>query len=446
MPDILSPVFWLIITLGILVTVHEWGHFIVARWCGVHIERFSVGFGRALFKRTGKNGTEYQIAIIPLGGYVKMLDEREQAVAPERQAMAFNRQSLRKRFAIVAAGPFANLLLCVLLLWAAMVIGTPGLRPLLGPSQGLAQEAGFVVGDELRSIDGQPVQTWNDALPALALAAMDHRALAIEVQAMDGSQQRRILPLHKLAKNYKQTELLEEIGFTPFFAVPSAYVGTVLANGPAYGVLLAGDRITAINGKPVSAFGDIPAILAEHQSASAHNVQVDVERNGTPMSFLIAPVATDVEGVKVWRIGIGNVAATKIVQFPFWQALPEAAVKTWGMATDSFAVIKRLLTGKASMDNLSSPIGIAQAADNQAGWGISAFLSFLAAISLALCIMNLLPIPVLDGGHLLYFAIEGLTGKPLTDSAQAIGQMIGAAMLVGLLSIAIFNDFFRIIS
>ncbi len=446
MPDFLSPVFWLIITLGILVTVHEWGHFIVARWCGVHIERFSVGFGRALFKRVGKNGTEYQIAVIPLGGYVKMLDEREQEVAPERQAMAFNRQSLRKRFAIVAAGPFANLLLCVLLLWAALVIGTPGLRPLLGPSQGLAQQAGFAIGDEIRSIDGQPVQTWNDALPALALAAMDQRALAIEVQTLDGSPQRRVLPLDKLAKDYQQAELFKEIGFTPFFANPSTYIGSVLANGPSYGVLLPGDRITAINRKPVSTFGDIPALLAEHATSTAHNVQVDVERKGTPMSFLIAPVAADIDGAKVWRIGIGNVAASKVVQYPFWQALPVATAKTWGMATDSFAVIGRLFSGKASMDNLSSPIGIAQAADNQAGWGISAFLSFLAAISLALCIMNLLPIPVLDGGHLLYFMIEGLTGKPLTDSAQAVGQMIGAAMLVGLLSIAIFNDFFRIIS
>ena len=186
MTEFISPVLWYILTIGVLVTGHEWGHFIVARWCGVRVDRFSVGFGRALLKRTGRNGTEYRLALIPFGGYVKMRDSREQELTPAMAVSAFDHKPVGKRFAIVAAGPLANLLLCIALLWAALSLGTQELRPLLGPSTGLAHQAGFLTGDEILSVDGTAVQTWNDALPIIALAAMDRRPLDVGVNGSDG--------------------------------------------------------------------------------------------------------------------------------------------------------------------------------------------------------------------------------------------------------------------
>jgi regulator of sigma E protease len=445
MSDLISQAFWFIITIGILVTVHEWGHFIVARWCGVHVERFSVGFGKALFSRIGKNGTQYQIAAIPLGGYVKMLDEREQAVAPEMQAFAFNRQSVAKRFAIVLAGPMANLILCIAFLWAALSLGSQELRPLLGKPEGLAQAAGFESGDEIQAIGSMPVQTWNDALPTIAIAAMDRRAISVRVLTASGETQNRLLALDQLKIDYQQDRLLQEIGMTPYFAAPDALIGQVVAGGPADGVLQPGDRIVSIEGQAVVDFAGIAAALAKHSSAN-NNVNVEIQRNGQTMRILLAPTAQVLEGKTVWRIGVASLAATKNVRYPISQALPLAVQKTGRMASDSLAVIKRLLTGAASVDNLSGPIGIAKAADSQASWGLSSFLSFLAAISLALCIMNLLPIPMLDGGHLLFLGWEAIAGRPVSESLQVAGQSIGLFLLLGLMGIAIFNDFFRIIS
>jgi regulator of sigma E protease len=445
MIDFISPVFWFIVTIGILVTVHEWGHFIVARLCGVHVERFSIGFGKALFKRLGKNGTEYQIAAVPLGGYVKMLDEREQAVPAEMQAFAFNRQSVAKRFAIVIAGPLANLLLCIAFLWAALSMGSQELRPLLGTPEGIAKAAGFEAGDELQAIANEPVQTWNDALPKLAIAAMDGKTVTVSVLNAAGETDRRILPLDTLKPGFRQDQVLQEIGLVPFFSAPTALIGAVTAGGPADGVLKAGDRITAIGGDAVTGFADIPLALSKHAKANT-NLQVDIVRAGQTASLLLAPEAQNVDGKTVWRIGVASLALTKPVRYPVLQALPLALQKTVRMTTDSLGVIKRLLTGTASIDNLSGPVGIARAADSQASWGLTTFLSFLAAISLALCIMNLLPIPMLDGGHLLFLALEAITGRPVSESIQAAGQTIGLVLLLGLMGIAIFNDFFRIIS
>mgnify|MGYP003557821083 CR=1 FL=1 len=437
--------FWYIITIGILVTVHEWGHFIVARWCGVHVERFSVGFGRALYRKTAKSGTEYQLSMIPLGGYVKMLDEREQDVPEAMKPFAFNRQSVGKRIAIVLAGPIANLILCILLLWLSLTLGSLELRPLLGPSQGLAQQAGFAPADEISSIEGNAVRTWNDALPMLALAAMDQRAIEVGVRTADGGNAIRQLPLNRLDADFDQSKLLQSIGFTPYFANPSPVIGMIQPDGASHGVLQVGDRIVKINAAELQSFSQIPDVLAKEAQAGT-NLLVEVERGGRLLSFLIEPKQVEQDGKSQWRLGIGSLTSTKTIRYGAFEALPAAFRKTFSMASDSLSIIRRLLTGSASVDNLSGPVSIAQAADNQAAWGFSAFLSFLAAISLALCIMNLLPIPMLDGGHLLYFCIEWLTGKPVSESFQAVGQAVGMFLLISLFGIAIFNDFFRIIS
>jgi regulator of sigma E protease len=445
MNEFVSPFFWYIVTIGILVTVHEWGHFIVARWCGVHVERFSIGFGRALYKKTGKNGTEYQIAMIPLGGYVKMLDEREQEVTQAMQPYAFNRQSVQKRFAIVAAGPLANLILCILLLWLSLTLGSTELRPLLGPPQGLAAQAGFVSGDEIVGIDSNPIRTWNEAMPVLALAAIDRRALSVEVKNTSGQQQTHNLQLNRLDENFDQSKLLQAIGFTPYFQNPSAIIGLVQPDGASHQILMVGDRINKINSVAVQSFQQIPIVLSK-EAKLGENLQIEVYRNNQILHFLIAPKLHMQDGKNQWRLGIGNIQNTKNIKYGIVEALPIAMNKTLQMASDSLSIIGRLLNGSASINNLSGPVSIAQAADSQVAWGFSAFLSFLAAISLALCIMNLLPIPILDGGHLMYLALEWLTGKPVSESFQAIGQTIGIVLLLGLFGIAIFNDFFRIIS
>ncbi|MFY8206735.1 MAG: RIP metalloprotease RseP, partial [Arenimonas sp.] len=295
------------------------------------------------------------------------------------------------------------------------------------------------------AVDAKPVQAWNDALPALALAAMDRRPIDVRVTTLAGDSEIRQLALDRLPEDFPQDKLLQEIGITPFFSAALPIIGQVQKDGPAEGALQPGDRITAIEGVKIAQFGDIPKTLAE-KAGDGRNLRVEVLRDGAAMAFLIAPTEVIQDGKKVWRLGVGSLSAVKTVQYPPLQALPAAFSRTYDMTRDSLAVIKRLLTGAASVDNLSGPIGIARAADSQASWGISTFLGFLAAISLALCIMNLLPIPLLDGGHLLYFAYEWATGKAPAESVQAIGQYIGVFLLAGLLGIAIFNDFFRIIS
>ena len=445
MSTFISPVFWYILTIGILVTIHEWGHFIVARWCGVHVQTFSIGFGRTLYSRLGKNGTKYQIAVIPLGGYVKMLDEREGDVPVALQSQSFNRQTVQKRFAIVAAGPIANLILCILLLWGVFTLGNTELKPILGPSQGIALLAGFESGDEIISINNTVTQTWNDAMPLIALAAMDHKALSIEIQTPTGQRLNKTLALNNLNSEFDQSKLMQEIGFTPYVVNPSPIVGLVQTDGPSINKLRIGDVITSINNHKIQSFSQIPEILAK-SAQSNKPLLVGVERNNTPFQLQITPKQVTDNGVTAWRLGIGSLVTTTVIKYNPLEALPKALNRTYTMSKDSLAIIGRLLTGTASSNNLAGPLSIARAADNQASWGLPAFLSFLAAISLALCIMNLLPIPMLDGGHLFYFGFEWLTGKPVSESFQAVGQYIGLILLFGLFGIAIYNDIFRIIS
>jgi regulator of sigma E protease len=289
------------------------------------------------------------------------------------------------------------------------------------------------------------VKTWNDAMPLLAIAAMDKREITVDVRNASGKQYTRQLQLNRLDANFDPNKLLQAIGFTSYFTNPSSIIGMVQTDGPSHQLLLVGDRITRINTTPVDSFQQIPEILAQ-QAKVGENLRIEIDRNGNPLQLSIAPKQVLNEGNLQWRLGIGSIPATQIVQYGALEALPIAIHKTFTMVSDSLSIIRRLLTGSASVKNLSGPISIAQAADHQAAWGLGAFLSFLAAISLALCIMNLLPIPMLDGGHLFYLTVEGFTGKPVSESFQAIGQTIGLVLLFGLFGIAIFNDFFRIIS
>ncbi|MBP7370321.1 MAG: RIP metalloprotease RseP, partial [Arenimonas sp.] len=384
-------------------------------------------------------------AMIPLGGYVKMLDEREGEVPEHLKSQSFNSQSVQKRIAIVAAGPLANLILCILLLWGVFSLGNIELKPLLGPSQGIALADGFESGDEIVAINQTPTRTWNDVMPLLALAAIDRRELSVEIETPTGQRINKPLSLNKLAANFDQSKLMQEIGFTPYIANPSPIIGMIQPNGPSADLLKIGDRIVSIEGKPIQTFSQIPEVLAT-TAEKDRALAVQIDRQGRPILFSIRPVQITQDHTSVWRLGVGSLNATTTIQYNPLEAFPKAVNKTFDMARDSFAIMARLLTGSASSNNLAGPLSIAKAADNQASWGFSAFLSFLAAISLALCIMNLLPIPMLDGGHLFYFAFEWLTGKPVSESFQAVGQYIGLFLLVGLFGIAVYNDIFRIIS
>ncbi len=445
MNDFAGSVFWLIVSLGLLVTFHEFGHFWVARRFGVKVLRFSVGFGKPLWMRRGKDGTEYVIAAIPLGGYVKMLDEREGDVPAHEADRAFNRKSVWQRIAIVAAGPIANLLLCVTLLWAMFVIGRPDFAPDIGRVQGVAAESGFKPGDKLLAIDGRPTPSWSEAGMALITNALDREPVAVEVTDADGQTRERTLHLERLPEGVKEREALGAIGLVPAHAIAPAVVGDVVTDGPAVGKLQAGDRIVAVDGQPTTDFESLPApITAAGEAGRA--AELRIERDGQLMTVGITPKRLQrPDGAEYWGIGIaaaqvGNPPRTALLRHGPIAAVPAAFSETWRLARDSVGMIVRMISGRASTENVSGPITIARYANASADMGPAWFLNFLALVSLSLAIINLLPIPMLDGGHLLYYLIELAKGRPLGDRAMAFGQYIGLAFLACLMGLAFYND------
>ncbi|NUS39056.1 MAG: RIP metalloprotease RseP [Lysobacter sp.] len=442
MSTFFGSVWWMIVSLGVLVTFHEFGHFWVARRSGVRVLRFSVGFGKPLWLRRGKDGTEYAIAAIPLGGYVRMLDEREGDVAPEEVEQAFNRKPVGRRIAIVAAGPLANLLLCVALLWAMFVIGRPDYAPVVGQAEGIAAQAGLHRGDTLLAVGDRATPTWSEALVALSGAAIDRHDIAISVRDADGHQAARTLPLASLPAGFDDTRALEAIGLTPRFRLVPPVVGRIATGTPAWGVLAEHDRVTAIDGAPVAAFEDIGPLL---QRVGGHQVMIEVQRDGERLALEVTPrLQRDARGSR-WLLGIEPAPVSQppydaTLRYGPVAAVPAAVRETWKLASDSLSMIGRLVTGHASVANVSGPITIARYANASAQLGVAWFLNFLALLSLTLAIMNLLPIPVLDGGHLLYYLIELAKGSPLSERAMAVGQYIGLALLAGLMGLAFFND------
>jgi regulator of sigma E protease len=448
MSTLLGSVWWMIVSLGVLVTFHEFGHYWTARRCGVRVLRFSVGFGKPLWLRRGRDGTEYVIAAIPLGGYVRMLDEREGDVAATDVAQAFNRQPVARRIAIVAAGPLANLLLCVILLWGMFVIGRPDYAPVVGASAELAASAGLQRGDTLLAVDGTATPTWSEAALALSTAAMDRRDIPLHLLTADGVEVDRRLPLSRLPSGASQQQAFAAIGLTPRHQLLPAVVGRVEPDSAAWGVLAEGDRITAIDAAPVASFDQIGPLL---QAVGPREAMVEVEREGDRLALAITPTRRkDARGESYWALGIAPEPAAlppydaTLQQGPV-AAVPAALRETWKLAGDSVAMIGRLLNGRASVDNLSGPITIARYANASAQLGPAWFLNFLALLSLSLAIINLLPIPVLDGGHLLYYLIELVKGSPLSERAMAAGQYIGLALLAGLMGLAFYNDILQLL-
>ncbi len=446
MSDLLGSVWWLIVSIGVLVTFHEFGHFWVARRCGVKVLRFSVGFGNALWSRYGRDGTEYRIAAIPLGGYVKMLDEREADVPAADLDAAFNRKNVWQRIAIVAAGPLANLLLCVALLWAMFVIGRNDYSPTLGFVEGIAAQSGFRAGDTLLKVGDRDTPTWSEAAMALTTAALDRAPVDVQVREADGDQAVRKLDLSKLPDSFDEPRALQLAGLTPRHRLMPPVAGEIAPGTPAYGVLAEGDRLTAIDGTPIVAFDDIRPLVQALGDRGGVGM-VEVQRDGERLALELKPArSTDPDGKAYWALGV---APPKTQQMPTYDAklrygplaaIPAAFSETWKLTTDSFAMIGRLIGGRASVENVSGPITIARYANASAQLGPAWFLNFLALLSLSLAIINLLPIPVLDGGHLLYYLIELVKGSPLSERAMAAGQYVGLALLASLMGLAFYND------
>ncbi|MCW8925655.1 MAG: RIP metalloprotease RseP [Xanthomonadales bacterium] len=457
MSEFLGSIWWLLVALGLLITFHEFGHFWVARRMGVRVLKFSVGFGRKLWSRKGRDGTEYVIAAIPLGGYVKMLDEREGEVNREDLDEAFNRKSVWKRIAIVIAGPVFNLIFTLLAFWMMFLVGMPESRPVIGEVSGIAASAGIEAGDRIVTIDGENTDTWSHAMLGLITRALDRDLVNVELEREDGLQRQVKLDLGQLEAGFDEEKTLQAIGITPWRMKLPAVVGEVSPDSPAYRAgFKAGDRITEIAGEPVPDWAWVGALVQQHGSAD-EPLAVTVERAGGTLELKVTPEKSSTGAFSSRLIlGIVNQAPSAELQaqaerayflhkYGLFDGLAAAANEMWRLTRSTLGLLGRMLTGSASVKNLSGPISIAQFANSSANAGVSNFLFFLGAISLSLGILNLLPIPVLDGGHLLYYLIELAKGSPVSDQVQEKGQYIGLLALFGLMGLAFFNDILRLV-
>ncbi|MCX4193353.1 RIP metalloprotease RseP [Methylophaga sp. OBS1] len=438
---------YFLIALSLLIVIHEYGHFWVARRCGVKVLRFSVGFGKPLWSRLGRDGTEHVIAPIPLGGYVKMLDEREGNVPENELGQAFNRQSLPKRMAIVVAGPAANLAFAVMAYWFLFVVGIPGIKPIVAEvaPQSIVAQAGMVSGDEILQIDGRDTPTWNSAFKALLRHAEQGDQAQLTV-ASGGTQQTYGVTIPQLAID-EAGRLFSELGMTPLRPDIAPVLEQIVPDSPAAEAgLQAGDRLLTANGKELNNWNDWVELI---QQNADETIPITIRRGDSVQPLSLSPEAgEDGKG----RIGAGvdtdfsrlPAELQSELRYDPVTALKEAVVQTWLFTSSTLSSLWGMLTGDVSTDNLGGPISIAQIAGSSAEQGLISFVSFLAMISITLGILNLLPIPMLDGGHLLMFIIEAMRGKPLPDEVQIRGQQIGLFLLLMLMFLAFFNDLSRL--
>ena len=455
--SILLNIIAFIFAIGILVTFHEFGHYWVAKKSGVKVLRFSVGFGRSLYQWLGADGTQYRIAAIPLGGYVKMLDEREDPnIDPNEQHRAFNRQSLQVRSVIVAAGPLANFLLAFILSFLTFVIGISGVRPVIGEVRpdSVAANAGIQIDDEILAVNNQDVKSWQEVGMAILDAATSEQQLMLELTQDKFDEASRQVTIDTVGLNMLgDAGYMEALGFSgPVPRIP-AIVADISSGGSAdrYGLQI-GDQIVAFNGESVADWG---YLVDQVQQNASKSVELTVERNG---QVEVLPIEIDAfeqdDGKLIGRIGVRvdtEQAREELKKYQVFirygplESVWFAAVKTWEITRLTFKILWQIVTGSASLKNISGPLTIAEVAGTSIAIGIGTYLSTLALLSISIGILNLLPIPLLDGGHLLYYLIEFFKGSPVSENTQGLAQHIGIALLGGLMLLALYNDIYRLL-
>ncbi len=443
-----------VFALGVLIVIHEYGHYLVARLCGIKVLRFSVGFGRPLWKvRRGRDQTEWVIAALPLGGYVKMLDEHEGPVAPEELHRAFNRQSVWRRIAVVVAGPAANLLLAIAFYWALFVGGVQEAKPVLAaPEAGTVAEAsGIGRGETILKINGEAVASWQQVRWQLLQLAVEKQPARLEV--IDAKQRLtwRTLDLSRFDLEGFDSDPLARLGLRLNRPDVAPIIGTVVPGSVAEaGGLRAGDRVISIDGGAILVWEDVVKAVRAHP---AETLQLQILREGNRIEIRLRPEAVQQNGERFGRIGAApqvDAGAMKdlvaTVRYAPWPALALAFERTWETSAFSLKMLGKMAIGEVSWKNLSGPVTIADYAGQSAQLGIGAYVAFLALISISLGVLNLLPIPLLDGGHLLYYLVEIFKGSPLSERAMELGQRLGLTLLLSLMAFAFYNDLNRLLA
>ena len=449
-----------IATIGLLVTIHEYGHFQVARWCNVKVLRFSVGFGKPLWQKTfGKDDTEFVLAAIPLGGFVKMLDERELQAEENPTSYseadlkrAFNRQSVWKRIAIVLAGPVANLLLAIILYWGLFMLGVTGMRPIVGvvENNGLAANASLQSGEIIQKIAGKPVSTWQEARWLILEESLENKT--VEIEAINNNNE---LLQHTLSfegiNNDAEIDILKKIGLDVYKPNIPAVIGEILPDSAAEKAgFMPNDRILQIDNVVTEDWEQVVNIIKANPNKK---LLFEIKRGQEIVRITATPEAIKENSQTVGRMGAGvkldqaNLSKFMItLNYSPLISLQKAIAKTWDTSIFSLKMLGKMLTGQVSLKGISGPVTIATFAGESANLGLKTFLGFLALVSISIGVLNLLPIPVLDGGHLMYYMVEIIKGAPVSEQAMLAGQKIGFVLLGLLMTIALFNDFNRLIA
>lgn len=440
-----------LVAVLILVSIHEFGHFYVARRCGVKVHRFSIGFGKVLWSWRDKQGTEYALAALPLGGYVKMLDEREGEVAPEDRHLAFNNKTVWQRIAIVAAGPLANFLLAILLFWILLLQGQRDLIPIIDTVElgSIAAQAGLEKGQEIVAIDGEPTPTWQALNKALLNRLGESGTISFKVSYPDSSfNYKSEAQLVEWLRESADPNPIEGLGITLFLPRIPPIVGEVIAASPAEKAgLKDGDKILQVDDLAIDDWQAWVDYVRQHPGKS---LQVSLERDAQISQVVLIPDLVEEDGQAIGRVGVGVKAYTvpesmiRSYDYSIAGAFVASVNKTWETSGFVLLSVKKLILGEISTKNLSGPITIAKVAGSSAESGLRSFIGFVALFSVFLAVFNLLPIPVLDGGHLFYYLIEVIKRKPVSDKVQMLGYQVGLFLVISLSVLALYNDIMRL--
>jgi len=453
MDGFLTSLLSFVLAIAILVAVHEWGHYIVARLVGIKVLRFSIGFGRPLWiRRYGRDRTEFCLSAIPIGGYVKLLDERDCAVPLAEQGRAFNRQSIPVKTAVLVAGPGLNFLFAIVAYWCMFVVGVPGLKPVIGDVEPgtIAAQADIRTGDRISAVGGHAVATWEGAVLEILGQLLDEGDIELQVTGQDGTERRAVL--HAAGHESELTEpgrLFTGLGIRPWSPVVAAIIDELTPGGPAERAgLQPGDQVIAADGMPIDSWTQWVRFI---RARPGQTITATILRDGHERKLEIRIGTAEDNGETIGRIGASVRIADDLMKgmraeqrYGVFAAFPVSVIKTWDMTTLTVRMLASMVTGGVSVKNISGPINIAQFAGQSISVGPVAFLGFLAVVSISLGILNLLPIPMLDGGQIAYQLIEGIKGSPLSERAQMFGQQIGILFLLLLMSFAFYNDLARI--